>query len=68
MLKKFINKFNRCKENISKAEMIEILRTNENVILLDVRSEQEYAEGNLPRKYKYTIIRNSKKCNTKIKK
>lgn len=56
MFRKIIKKFSRYKENISKAEMLEILRTNENVILLDVRSEQEYAEGNLPRKHKYTII------------
>lgn len=56
MFKIIINKLNRAKENISKTEMLEILKTNENVILLDVRSVQEYKEGNLPRKYKYTII------------
>ncbi len=56
MFKKLINKFNRYKENISKEEMLEILRTNENVVLLDVRSEQEYMEGHLPRKYKFAII------------
>ncbi len=56
MFRKIIKKFSRYKENISKTEMLEILKTNENVILLDVRSEQEYTEGNLPRKYKYTII------------
>lgn len=56
MFKKIINKLNRDKENISIQEMLEILRTNDNVILLDVRSHQEYKEGNLPRKYQYTII------------
>ena len=56
MLKKIMKKFSRYKENISKTEMLEILKNNKNVILLDVRSEQEYAEGNLPRKHKYTII------------
>lgn len=67
MFRKIINKFNRTKESISKAEMLEILRTNDNVILLDVRSTQEYKEGNLPRKYKYTIIWNTKESNSRIK-
>lgn len=61
MLKKIRKKFNRDKENISKSEMLEILKNNENVILLDVRSLQEYKEGNLPRKHKYTIIWNRAK-------
>ncbi len=56
MLKKIIRKISRYKENISKKEMLEILKTNDNVVLLDVRSSQEYKEGNLPRKYKYTSI------------
>jgi len=58
----------RDKENISKAEVLEILKTNDNVVLLDVRSNQEYREGNLPRKYKHTIIWNTKKSNNRIKK
>ena len=57
MLKRILKKINdRYKENISKQEMIEILKNNENVILLDVRSVQEYNEGHLPRKCKYTFI------------
>lgn len=68
MFKIIINKLNRAKENISKTEMLEILKTNENVILLDVRSVQEYKEGNLPRKYKYTIIWNTKKSKFRIEK
>lgn len=67
MFRKIINKFNRTKESISKAEMLEILKTNDNVILLDVRSTQEYKEGNLPRKYKHAIIRNTKESNGRIK-
>ena len=67
MFRKIIKKFSRYKENISKTEMLEILKTNENVILLDVRSEQEYTEGNLPRKHKYTIIWFARKVNIKIK-
>ena len=37
----------RNKENISMKEAIEILKTNQNTILLDVRSNQEYQEGHL---------------------
>ena len=43
-------------ETITKEEMIDLMKTNENVILLDVRSKQEYEEGHLNRKYKYTGI------------
>ena len=33
--------------NISKNEMLQIVRGNTNVVLLDVRSKQEYNEGHL---------------------
>lgn len=61
MFRKIINKLNRNKENISANEMLEILKTNDNVVLLDVRSNQEYKEGNLPRKLEHTIIWNTRK-------
>lgn len=56
MLKKIINKLYRHKENITIKEMKEIIKNNSNVVLLDVRSHQEYREGSIPRKYKYSSI------------
>ncbi len=47
MFRKIINKIYRYKEDITVKEMLEILKTNENVTLLDVRSVQEYKEGHL---------------------
>lgn len=47
MLKKIIKKFYRHKENISQKEMLEIIKNNNNVIILDVRSQQEYKEGHI---------------------
>ena len=35
------------KEDITMHELVEILNTNPNAILLDVRSEQEFREGHL---------------------
>lgn len=51
MLKKIIKKIYRHKENISIKEMIEILKNNNNVTILDVRSLQEYNEGHVKRKH-----------------
>ena len=45
MFKKLIKKIYRHKEDISIKEMTEIIKTNDNVIILDVRSIQEYKEG-----------------------
>lgn len=47
MLRKLLRKLNRHKENISVKEMLEIIKTNNNVVLLDVRSTQEYEEGHI---------------------
>lgn len=47
MFKKLIKKIYRHKENITIKEMLEILKTNSNVVLLDVRSSQEYIEGHI---------------------
>ena len=56
MFKKIINSFYRNENNISINEMLEMIKTNENVILLDVRSKQEYREGHIRRKHKYSSI------------
>lgn len=47
MFKKLIKKIYRHKENITIKEMLEILKTNGNAVLLDVRSSQEYIEGHI---------------------
>ena len=47
MFKKIIKKIYRHKEDISVREMFEIIKTNNNAILLDVRSKQEYEEGHI---------------------
>ena len=49
MFKKIIRKIYRNKVNITVKEMLEIIKTNNNVTLLDVRSNQEYKEGHLAR-------------------
>ena len=43
---KFFN-FNRQSQNLSLNEIKEIIRNDENVILIDVRSRQEFLEGHL---------------------
>lgn len=47
MFKKILKKLYRYKANISAKEMSEIMRTNDNAVLLDVRSTQEYYEGHI---------------------
>ena len=46
MLRWLKNKY-RSKENLSLEEIEKIMQDNENVILLDVRSPQEYDEGHM---------------------
>ena len=41
-------------------EVRNIMQTNEEAILLDVRSPQEYKEGHLERSNKHTIVRTRK--------
>lgn len=50
MFKKLIRKIYRNRENITVKEMLEIIKTNNNVTLLDVRSNQEYKEEHIARK------------------
>ncbi len=47
MFKKIINRLYRHEENITVKEMLEIIKTNDKAILLDVRSTQEYKEGHI---------------------
>ncbi len=47
MLKKIFRKIYRHRENITVKEMLEIIKTNKNTVLLDVRSKQEYKEGHI---------------------
>lgn len=51
MFRRIMKKLYRHRENITVKEMLEIMKTNNNVILLDVRSIQEYKEGHIARKY-----------------
>lgn len=46
-MKKFIRRLYRSKNNITKDEMKFMLRNYSNVVLLDVRSPQEFMEGHL---------------------
>ena len=47
MLKKILKKLCRYRQDISVKEMLEIIKTNDNAVLLDVRSTQEYKEGHV---------------------
>ena len=50
VFRKILKSIYRYKENITVDEMIEIIKNNENVVLLDVRSSQEFKEGHIRRK------------------
>lgn len=46
-MRKWLKKLYRSKENLTKEEVNEMMNSYSNVILLDVRSHQEYEEGHL---------------------
>ena len=46
-MRNWIRRIYRSKEDLTKAEVREMLKNHSNVILLDVRSHQEYEEGHL---------------------
>lgn len=46
-MRKWLKRLYRSKHNITKEEMLEMLNNYSNVILLDVRSRQEYEESHL---------------------
>ena len=58
MINKFLEKLKKYRnsEDVTIEELNNLVKTNENSILLDVRSPQEYNEGHLNRCNKYTII------------
>lgn len=47
MIKKIFKKIYRSKEDITKEELLDMVKTNPDIVLLDVRSEQEFREGHL---------------------
>jgi len=47
VLKRIFRKIYRAKDSIYQDEIMDIVKNNKNVILLDVRSKQEYDEGHL---------------------
>lgn len=67
VLKRLIKKSYRYKENITIKEMLDIIKTNDNVILLDVRSKQEYNEAHLARKHKHSCLWFRKKCTKHVR-
>ncbi len=48
-MRNWIKRIYRSKENLTKEELKEVLKNYSNVILLDVRSHQEYEEGHINR-------------------
>lgn len=50
-LKKIVRSYRCNRKDIDICELKSILNSNDNVILLDVRSPQEYREGHLDRFY-----------------
>jgi len=46
----------RNSEDINIEELNNLMKLNKEIILLDVRSPQEYKEGHLKRSYKYSTI------------
>ena len=67
VLKRLLRKIYRHREDITVKEMLEIMKTNDNTILLDVRSSQEYKEGHVARKYKHSSIWPREMCYSNIK-
>lgn len=60
-------KINRQNQNLSLKEIREIIRNNENVILVDVRSKQEFLEGHLDGAINIPLYELEKCCECKIK-
>ena len=68
MFKRILRKLYRHKENISVNEMFEIIKTNENTVLLDVRSTQEYKEGHINGSINIPVYDLEKTANSKLNK
>lgn len=46
---RWFKRFYRSKENLSKNEIDEMMENNDNIVLLDVRSPQEFNEWHMPK-------------------
>ena len=55
-IKNILKKYRYNEIDINISELNEIKRINEDAIILDVRSPQEFNEGHLKRCNKYTIV------------
>lgn len=62
---KFLN-FNRQSQNLSLNEVKEIIRNNENAILIDVRSRQEFLEGHLNGSINIPLYELKQSCESKL--
>lgn len=62
---KFLN-FNRQSKNLSLNEVKEIIRNNENAILIDVRSRQEFLEGHLNGSINIPLYELEQSCESKL--
>lgn len=59
--------FNRQSQNLSLDEIREVIRNNENVILIDVRSKQEFLEGHLDGAVNIPLYELEECCECKLK-
>ena len=62
---KFFN-FNRQSQNLSLSEIKEIIKNDENVILIDVRSRQEFLEGHLNGSINIPLYELEQCCESKL--
>lgn len=60
-------KFNRKSQNLYLNEIMEIIKNNENVILIDVRSKQEFLEGHLNGAVNIPLYELEQCCEYKLK-
>lgn len=60
-------KFNRQNQNLSLNEIKEVIKNNQNVILVDVRSRQEYLEGHLNGSVNIPLYELEQGCEYKLK-
>lgn len=59
--------FNRQNQNLSLNEIKEIIKNNNNVILVDVRSRQEFSEGHLNGSINIPLYELEQCCESKLK-
>lgn len=67
ILRKIIRMFNRCATSgLSYVETKNIMRNNQNVVLIDVRSRQEFNEGHLPNAINISVYDIAKEIVNKV--